>query len=102
MRSILTRICVTRHLWLCCAGADTLSKKLISSMVKEEKYVASNFVFNYIFNMLYSTLLHLSPSDSNVSEDAEIEPRTVATVALTVRRSNHSAKSHPQTKIFLY
>jgi hypothetical protein len=31
------------------------------------------------------------PSDSTVSEDAEIEARTVATTALTVRRSNHSA-----------
>jgi hypothetical protein len=36
------------------------------------------------------------PSDSTVSEDAGIEPRTVATTALTVRRSNHKAKSHPQ------
>jgi hypothetical protein len=31
-----------------------------------------------------------------VSEDAGIEPRTVATSALTVRRSYHSARSHPQ------
>jgi hypothetical protein len=36
------------------------------------------------------------PSDSTVSEDAGIEPRTVATTALTVRRLNHSARSHPQ------
>jgi hypothetical protein len=36
------------------------------------------------------------PTDSTVSEDAGIEPRTVATTALTVRCSNHSAKSHPQ------
>ncbi len=42
------------------------------------------------------------PSDSTASEDAGIEPRTVATTALTVRRSNHSAdlflkaRSHPQ------
>jgi hypothetical protein len=34
------------------------------------------------------------PSDSTVSEDAGIEPKTVATTA--VRRSNHSARSHPQ------
>jgi hypothetical protein len=34
------------------------------------------------------------PSDSTVSEDAWIEPRTVATSALAVRRSNHSARSH--------
>jgi hypothetical protein len=32
-----------------------------------------------------------------VSEDAGMEPRTVATKALTFRRSNHSARSHPQT-----
>jgi hypothetical protein len=30
-----------------------------------------------------------------VSEDAGIEPETVATLALTVRSSNHSARSHP-------
>ncbi len=36
------------------------------------------------------------PSDSTVSEDAGIGPRTVATVALTARRSNHLARSHPQ------
>jgi hypothetical protein len=36
------------------------------------------------------------PSDSTVSEDAGIEPGTVATSALTVRRTNHSGKSHPR------
>ncbi len=30
-----------------------------------------------------------------MSEDAGIEPRTVATTSLAVRRSNHSARSHP-------
>jgi hypothetical protein len=35
------------------------------------------------------------PSDSTVSKDAGIEPRTVATSALAVRRSNHWARSHP-------
>jgi|LakMenEpi03Aug12_release.lakeMendotaPanAssembly.Ray.scaffolds.fasta_scaffold3527815_1 hypothetical protein len=40
-----------------------------------------------IFKVLYSTLLHLPPSDSTVSEDADIEPRTVATLSdvLTIR-----------------
>jgi hypothetical protein len=33
---------------------------------------------------------------STVSEDAGIEPRTVATTALAVRRFNHSVRSHPQ------
>ncbi len=40
------------------------------------------------------------PSDFTVSEDPGIEPRTVATTALAVRRSNHSAKYHPS--FFLY
>ncbi len=35
-------------------------------------------------------------SDFTVSEDAVIEPRTVANLTLAARRSNHSARSHPQ------
>ncbi len=36
-----------------------------------------------------------------VSEDARIEPRTVATLALAVGRSNPSARSHPEfRKVF--
>ncbi len=38
---------------------------------------------------------HCCPSDSTVSEDDGIEPRTVATLALAVRRSYHSARCHP-------
>ncbi len=34
------------------------------------------------------------PSESTESEDAGIQPRTVATTALVVTRSNHSARSH--------
>jgi hypothetical protein len=33
------------------------------------------------------------PSDSSLSEDAGIEPRTVATLALAVRWSNHKART---------
>ncbi len=40
------------------------------------------------------------PSDSTVSEEAGFEPRTVATTALTVRRSNHSATSHRWDRVF--
>ncbi len=46
----------------------------------------------YFFCVRHSTLLHLPPSDSAVSEDAGIEPRTVATLALTARRSLRSAR----------
>jgi hypothetical protein len=48
------------------------------------------------------TILHTAssadpqiPSDYIMSEDAGIEPRTGATSALAVKRSNHSARSHP-------
>ncbi len=36
-----------------------------------------------------------SDSTSTVSEDAGIEPRTVANSSLAARRSNHSARYHP-------
>jgi hypothetical protein len=42
------------------------------------------------------------PSDSTVSEDAGIEPRTVATLALAVGRSNHSARSHPHPQFYIF
>ncbi len=42
------------------------------------------------------------PSNSTVSEDAGIEPRTVApTSSLAVRRFNHSATSHPPQNIII-
>jgi hypothetical protein len=42
------------------------------------------------------------PSDFIVSENARAEPRTVATLALAVSRSNHSARSHPaKLKIYM-
>jgi hypothetical protein len=46
----------------------------------------------YFFQHCFSCRL----SDSTVSEDDEIEPRTVATLPLAIRRSNHLARSHPQ------
>jgi hypothetical protein len=50
-----------------------------------------------IFYVLYSTVYCIHtvfcficrPSYSTVSEDAKIEPKTVATSALAIRRSNH-------------
>ncbi len=40
------------------------------------------------------------PTDSTVSEDAGIKPRTVVTTALAVRGSNHSARSYPHSARF--
>jgi hypothetical protein len=47
------------------------------------------FFFKYVIQHCFIC----RPSDSTVSEDAGIEPRTVATLVLTARRSNHSARS---------
>jgi hypothetical protein len=46
---------------------------------------------------MYYFICH--PSDSTVSEDSGIEPRTVATTAMTARRYNNSAKSHPNMQL---
>ncbi len=43
---------------------------------------------------IYQHCFICRPPDSIVSEDAEIELRTVATLALAVRRSSHSTGSH--------
>jgi hypothetical protein len=58
-------------------------------------HILNIFLGDFLFiSLLYSKLLHRS-SDSTVPSDAGIEPWTVATGALAVRRSNHSARSHP-------
>ncbi len=58
--------------------------------------------FNFFFSMYcIQYCFFCRPSDSTVSEDAEIEPRTVATSALAVRRSNQSVRSHPPTRLDL-
>ncbi len=41
------------------------------------------------------------PSDSTVLEDAGIEPRTVATLALSATSSDHLARSHPLSKFLV-
>jgi hypothetical protein len=43
--------------------------------------------FFLFFYVLHSTLLHLPPLRCTVSEDDGIEPRTVAALALAIRRS---------------
>jgi hypothetical protein len=43
----------------------------------------------------FKTASSATPQGFTASEDAEIKPRTVATSALAVRRSNRSARSNP-------
>jgi hypothetical protein len=59
-----------------------------------------NFFIRGFFRFVHFFIQHCficRPSESTVSEDAEIEPRTVATTALAVRHSNPPARSHPNT-----
>jgi hypothetical protein len=50
--------------------------------------------FFFLFKSI-NTAASAAPQIPLYSEDAGIEPRTLATLLLTARRSNHSAKSHP-------
>jgi hypothetical protein len=49
--------------------------------------MANNYYFYLFFKVLYSAKLHRPPLRSAVSEDARIELRTVATLAMIVRRA---------------
>ncbi len=53
------------------------------------------FFFLFMYDIQHCFICR--PTDSTVSEDAGVEPGTVATTALAVRRSNHSARSHPHS-----
>ncbi len=55
--------------------------------------------FFKFFGVVYSALHHLLPSDSTVSEAAGNEPRTVETLALVVRYSNHVDTSNHLFKV---
>ncbi len=68
-------------------------------LYRVKKYIAKfffQFFFKYFLGDLFSFVQYniqhcfiCRPSDFTVSTDAGIEPRTVATSALAVRRSNH-------------
>ncbi len=60
-----------------------------------EKEIVGDF-FGFLCISFIQHCFICRPSDSTVSEDAGIEPMTVATSALAVRHSSHSATSHPQ------
>jgi hypothetical protein len=80
------------------AVAQIVKSGRISSKRREiQTYKERGIFFGFFFLFMYD-IQHCficRPSDSTVSEDAGIKPRTVATTALAVRRSNHSARSHP-------
>jgi hypothetical protein len=69
---------------------DCIFDHLLHSKLGENFFFFNIFGFFFFsFSVQYSALLHLPPLRSTVPTDTGIEPRTVATGALTVRRSNH-------------
>ncbi len=52
-----------------------------------------------IFYVRYSILLHLPPFRFHIVGGCWVETRTVVTLALALRRFNHSARSHPTRAI---
>jgi hypothetical protein len=63
----------------------------------EKNFFKRGFFGFFSFGYIIKHCFICRPSDSTVSEDAGIEPRNVATLALTARRSDQSAMSHPQS-----
>jgi hypothetical protein len=59
-----------------------------------QRILAPLLLFVLIFSYVIQQCFICRLSDSTVSEDAGIEPRTVATLAMAVRHSSHSARSH--------
>ncbi len=78
--------------WFCCAHGS-----VTRSMIAFRVFLSNsgNFLFFLFFMCFIQHCFICRPSDSAVSEDAGIEPRTVLTMPLAVRRSNHSTWSHP-------
>jgi hypothetical protein len=67
------------------------------SKIRAERFVTKLKRGTFFFMYYGQHFFICRPSDSTVSEDAGIEPRTVVTTALAVRRFKNSAKSHPHS-----
>ncbi len=87
----------------CCkANPNLLSNNLARQCTFIPKEAATVYTINRGISWIFFSMVCIQhcficrPSDSAVSEDAGIEPRTVATSALAVRRSKHSSRSLPQ------
>ncbi len=95
----LTRDALHRSTQMCHYSSNRCEREPHSRGILEEAhaFLVQSF-FRGIFFLLMYVIQHcfiFRPSDSTVSEDAGIEPRTVATLVWTARRSNHLARSHP-------
>jgi hypothetical protein len=80
MNDITANICQIR---VDCREKETASEKITLSALLLKNILLELFLFFYFIQHCFIC----RPSDFTVSEDASIEPRTVATLALTARRS---------------
>ncbi len=75
---------------------DLRPRVIPSSAILDDLLIWGFIFLNFIAFFIPHSFI-CRPLDSTVSEDAGIERRTVATLALAVRLSNHSTRSHPQS-----
>ncbi len=78
------------------------SRRVMCSGIHSPKYLYLDFFIYFYVGYIIQHCFICRPSDFTVSEDAGIEPRTVTTLALAARRSNHLAGSHPLTRSHPY
>ncbi len=75
------------------------------SHTRDQEKVKKTLLLGYRLTKVVSSVdsftCNLS-ADSTVSEDSEIATRTVATLTLTARRTNHLARSHPHSASILF
>ncbi len=69
----------------------------IRMRIQHFKWIKIRIRIFFFFMYVIQHCFICRPSESTVSEDAGIKPRTVATLALTARLFNHSARSHPHS-----
>ncbi len=66
----------------------------IRMRIQHFKWIKIRIRIFFFFMYVIQHCFICRPSESTVSEDAGIKPRSVATLALTARRCNHSARTH--------
>ncbi len=85
-----------------CVAAAQLESAAFHEAAPLKTFVKQGNFWGFFFPMYcFQHCFICLPSDSTVSEDAGIEPRTVATSALTVKRSTHTRLDLIHTRLYL-
>jgi hypothetical protein len=99
----LTSLIVYEARLLICLAKVVIEEKLFYMLTKSKRILFFiTTVFYIYFKVIFSIGSSASAqSDFTESKDAGIEPRTVASLTLASRCSNHLARSHPLSKFCL-